>query len=297
MEVIPKAFYKIATRGIAPSSSTFDNKYITITMIDYGSFGDILKVRSPRDDKIYAMKQIAFRGQLRDDPYIVSEIMCLSELKHENVIRLHEILVKDGEIDIIMEYAENENLERYYTQVGIPSDEIIQDIYAQLLHGVNYCHSMNIAHRDLTPANILLTKDNVVKLADFGLAVRSLDEYGNQILCSDYLGNVGYLSPEVLSRQPFLPKPADIWSLGVVLLYLLYNDIPFKGYETRIIETQQNLNLNDFHNSNGNRMKHQPSSLSVVLERTLVVKWSDRADICELDRMWDQVDIQTGKFV
>ena len=77
-----------------------------------------------------------------------------------------------GNIGIIMEYAENENLERHLLANKDMECHIKYKIYSQVLHAVEYCHSMDVAHRDLTPANILLTKDLVVKIADFGLSVK-----------------------------------------------------------------------------------------------------------------------------
>ena len=145
--------------------------YHVLEMIDYGSFGDILKVKDDAKNKIYALKQIKYKGNFHDDPYIINEIYCLTHLKHKNIILMHEIIVDECEINIVMEYAENENLERYVVEHDL---EFVTKykIYSQVLQGVEYCHSMGIAHRDITPGNILLTNDMVVKLADFGLAVK-----------------------------------------------------------------------------------------------------------------------------
>ena len=149
--------------------------YEIIETIDYGSFGDILKVKSETDKNIYAMKQIRFRGNFQDDPYIISEIYCLTRLKHKNIIRMHEIIVDINEIEIIMEYAEKENIERYMcTNKNLEFHQKYK-IYSQILEGVKFCHAMDVAHRDLTPANILLTEDLVVKITDFGLAVKCFD--------------------------------------------------------------------------------------------------------------------------
>lgn len=146
--------------------------YNVLDMIDYGSFGDIYKVKNETDNKTYAMKQVKFRNNFHDDPYIMSEIYCLTNLKHKNIIQLHEIVVDINELHFIMEYAVNENLERYLSDHPDMDFHQRYKIYSQVLQGLQYCHSMDVAHRDLTPANILLTEDMVVKLADFGLSVK-----------------------------------------------------------------------------------------------------------------------------
>ena len=144
--------------------------YDILEMIDYGSFGDVYKVN--KDTETYAMKQVKFRNNFHDDPYIMSEIYCLTHLKHKNIIALHEIVVDVGELHFVMEYAANENLERYLTDHKDMDFHQRYKIFSQVLQGLQYCHSMDVAHRDLTPANVLLTDDLVVKLADFGLSVK-----------------------------------------------------------------------------------------------------------------------------
>lgn len=155
--------------------------YDILEMIDYGSFGDIFKVQSESDNKIYAMKQVKFRNHFQDDPFIMSEIYCLTHLKHKNIIKLHEIVIDVNELHFVMEYAVNENLERYLSEHPDMDFHQKYKIYSQVLQGVKYCHSMDVAHRDLTPANILLTEDMVVKLADFGLSVKCFS--GNRSTC------------------------------------------------------------------------------------------------------------------
>lgn len=267
-----------------------DQKYEIISeMIDYGSFGDIVKVNNKIDKKIYAMKRIKHRGHFEDDPYIISEIYCLTKLKHKNIILLNEIIIDSDEIRIVMEYAERENLERY-----ILSNENIEfhhkfKIYSQILEGVNYCHSMEVAHRDLTPANILLTNDFVVKIADFGLSVKCVDGDDRPMLCKDYLGRTAYLPPEVLSRTPFLPKPADIWSLGVTLLFLLFKTIPLQGFHEDVLADQLNHSWELFvvkQTKNGGQYNFDVFG---ILALHLALDPGQRIRISDLLRLWHSV--------
>ncbi|XP_045213494.2 5'-AMP-activated protein kinase catalytic subunit alpha-1-like [Mercenaria mercenaria] len=267
--------------------------YEIIEMIDYGSFGDILKVKSEKNNEIFAMKQIRFRGNFQDDPYIISEIYCLTRLKHRNIIRMSEIIIDVGadEINIIMEYAEKENIERYMcTNENLEFHQKYK-IYSQILEGVQFCHSMDIAHRDLTPVNILLTKDLVVKITDFGLAVKCFDDEDKPLLCSDYLGRASYLPPEVLSQKPFLPKPADIWSVGVTLLFILFQTIPFSGFHQDVLEEQMNNAWELFVHTQSEKLNNATLKPAIIdtLRSQLQLDSKLRKDICELIRLWHDV--------
>ena len=261
--------------------------YQRMKMIDYGSFGDIFVVRSKSQKKTFAIKQIKYRGSLQTNSYIINVMVCLSKLDHRNIIKMHEILVNDQIVNIVMDYAENESLERYVADVESVDENFLQNIYSQILLGVQYCHHMDIAHKDLNPSNILLTKDLIVKIADFGIAVNCSDLEGNPILCNDYLGNVAYLPPEVLMETPFYPKPVDIWSLGILLLYLFYQDIPYKGYQDEVIEKQLKEKWKVFIQDKDN-VKGRDRIVSVA-EQCLVITPKLRTNISDLTRLWDKV--------
>ena len=170
-----KTFELFQTQDPIKDIAESNNEYKVTEMIDYGSFGDIFKVRTLSDNMTYAMKQIKFRKDFRSDPYIMNELFCLTHLKHKNIILLHDIIVKDNEINLIMEYAANESLEKYLEDNADLEFHIKYKIYAQILKGVQFCHDNGVSHRDLTPSNILLTDELVVKIADFGLAVKCFE--------------------------------------------------------------------------------------------------------------------------
>lgn len=96
----------------------------------------------------------------------------------------------------------------------------------QILESVHHCHTNSIVHRDLKPENLLLAskmKNAAVKLADFGLAI---ELQGEQQAWFGFAGTPGYLSPEVLKKEPY-GKPVDIWACGVILYILLVGYPPF----------------------------------------------------------------------
>ncbi|WAR14542.1 SMKW-like protein [Mya arenaria] len=264
--------------------------YEVTEMIDYGSFGDIFKVKTVSDNKIYAMKQIKYRGLFQNDPYIMNEIYCLTHLKHKNIICLHEIIIDTDEIHIIMEYAANESLDKFLVDHKDMEFHHRYKLFSQTLQGVMYCHDMDVAHRDLTPSNILLTKDMVVKIADFGLAVKCFTESGEPVYCTDYIGHTSYLAPEVLSQNPFLPKPADLWSLGITLLFLIFYSVPYNGLQEDVLKDILRDTWTTFVES-----KSKTAGIVVkqdivnIVESCLRVKVNSRPSICDLIREWDNI--------
>ncbi|GFS19452.1 SNF-related serine/threonine-protein kinase [Elysia marginata] len=104
--------------------------------------------------------------------------------------------------------------------------------FTQVTSAVSFCHSMDLAHRDINPSNVLIFNKNLVKLADFGLCFRACREsnaqksIGSEFKCTDYLGNNHYLAPEVRRCEPFLALPADVWSLGCLLYFMLQANHP-----------------------------------------------------------------------
>nr|CAD7398824.1 unnamed protein product [Timema cristinae] len=135
---------------------------------------------------------------------------------------------------------EGDTLDHLATEAGVTGGELFEDIVArefyseadashciqQILESVNHCHTNGVVHRDLKPENLLLAskqKGAAVKLADFGLAI---EVQGEQQAWFGFAGTPGYLSPEVLKKEPY-GKPVDIWACGVILYILLVGYPPF----------------------------------------------------------------------
>lgn len=214
-----------------------ENAYVLLHKIDEGAFGEIFCVRGRKDKQLLAMKQILYRGDISSDPYIMHELRNLSNLKHKNIIMLMDVIITDKSVNLVMELAENGNLEEAVQGNKVASDQF-SHIFHQILSAVHFCHLNKVAHRDLTPCNILLTSQTSVRLADFGLSVPCRDSEGKVILCDDYLGHLHYSAPEVLKKTPHDPLLSDMWSLGVVLYFMIHSSVPFVGEEEDIISQQ-----------------------------------------------------------
>ncbi|XP_071132886.1 uncharacterized protein [Mytilus edulis] len=139
-----------------------------------------------------------FRGNLNEQTYIKNEIASLSCRRHENIISFREVLVKSEEVNILMEYADGGNLEDLISEHKTLCKTLIVDIFIQILKAVDFCHKNYIAHKDITPSNVLLLRNRTIKLADVGISMKYMSSAGQPLLCDDFLGNKLYCAPEVI---------------------------------------------------------------------------------------------------
>ncbi|XP_063447009.1 NUAK family SNF1-like kinase 2, partial [Mytilus trossulus] len=212
-----------------------------IGKISDGGFGEIYKVSSPTTDKILVLKHLKFRGNLNEQTYIKNEIASLSSLGHENIISFREVLMKSEEVNIIMEYADGGNLEDFISEHKTLCNTLVLDIFIQILKAVDFCHQNYIAHRDITPSNVLLLRKRTIKLADFGISMKCMSSAGQPLLCDDFLGNKLYCAPEVIRGIVHDAILADLWNLGVLLYFILFTKVPFCGYDEEILVQQQTI--------------------------------------------------------
>ncbi|MGH0147655.1 UNVERIFIED_CONTAM: hypothetical protein FKN15_031524 [Acipenser sinensis] len=147
-------------------------------------------------------------------------------LKHPNIVRLHDSISEEGFHYLLFDLVTGGELFEDIVAREYYSEADASQCINQILESVNHIHQHDIVHRDLKPENLLLAskmKGAAVKLADFGLAI---EVQGEQQAWFGFAGTPGYLSPEVLRKDPY-GKPVDIWACGVVLYILLVGYPPF----------------------------------------------------------------------
>jgi len=155
------------------------------------------------------------------------EIAVLTNISNPYIIQIHSILQRGPRVYMFMRYAENGDLLSHIKKYGETEEGNAKVWLRQIVDGLHYLHSKNIAHRDLKCENILLSRKYTVKIADFGFARYCTDSNGRRVLSSTYCGSAAYAAPEVVSGTPYNPKVADIWSLGVILYIILNASMPF----------------------------------------------------------------------
>ncbi|XP_064389369.1 calcium/calmodulin-dependent protein kinase type II subunit delta-like isoform X2 [Halichondria panicea] len=193
-----------------------------------GAFSIVKRCEHKVTGKQYAAKIINKRRlTARDMRKLEKEERICRHLKHANIVQLHDSLNDDNHHYLVFDMVTGGELFDEIVAREFYSERDASSCMQQVLESVEYCHQKNIIHRDLKPENLLLsskTKDAIVKLADFGLAVE-LDG-SNQSTWHGFAGTPGYLSPEVLKRAPY-HTPVDVWACGVILYILLVGYPPF----------------------------------------------------------------------
>ena len=167
---------------------------------------------------------------IEDKELVRIEIEILKLCHHPNIVRLLDHLENNDYIYIVTEYIGGGTLGQYLKKKKFNfSERQATNIMSQIANGVKYLHQYGIAHRDLKPDNIMITQQNdygVIKIMDFGLS-KILSP--NERMVDGY-GTLSYVAPEVLLRTPY-NKEVDIWSMGVILFYMLSGKLPFRGYK------------------------------------------------------------------
>ncbi|KAK4013079.1 hypothetical protein OUZ56_025319 [Daphnia magna] len=148
------------------------------------------------------------------------------KLQHPNIVRLHDSIQEESFHYLVFDLVTGGELFEDIVAREFYSEADASHCIQQILESVNHCHQNGVVHRDLKPENLLLAskaKGAAVKLADFGLAI---EVQGEQQAWFGFAGTPGYLSPEVLKKEPY-GKPVDIWACGVILYILLVGYPPF----------------------------------------------------------------------
>lgn len=169
---------------------------------------------------------------------VYREVEAMSRVAHPNVLRLlgvHDELEytkKDGSskkvIVIVLELATGGELFDFMMYTGCFSESVARAYFQQLVAGLEECHAQGVYHRDVKPENLLLDENFALKIADFGLSGLREGDDGAIAELYTQCGTRSYMSPEVLSCQPYEGAPADVWSAGVVLFIMLAGFPPFQ---------------------------------------------------------------------
>ena len=223
-----------ATRTLAGSAPAVEReklgRFENLGEIKRGGMGVIYRARDPILGRTVALKMIksaAFAGT-EDIERFLMEAKSVAQLKHDNIIKIHEFGQLDGQPYFTMDLAEfgslQDHLERFQRD---PRAAV--SLLAKVARAVHYVHEHKIVHRDLKPGNILLEDNDKPVVSDFGLA-KWLEGDADLTQPGGTPGTAAYMAPEQFTRPDAPPRPSiDVWAIGVILYQILNGQKPFSG--------------------------------------------------------------------
>nr|XP_037859727.1 serine/threonine-protein kinase Nek4 isoform X5 [Chlorocebus sabaeus] len=188
--------------------------YCYLRVVGQGSYGEVTLVKHRRDGKQYVIKKLNLRNaSSRERRAAEQEAQLLSQLKHPNIVTYKESWEGgDGLLYIVMGFCEGGDLYRKLKeQKGqlLPENQVVE-WFVQIAMALQYLHEKHILHRDLKTQNVFLTRTNIIKVGDLGIA-RVLENHCD--MASTLIGTPYYMSPELFSNKPYNYK-SDVWALG-----------------------------------------------------------------------------------
>uniref|UniRef100_A0A8C8EMX9 cyclin-dependent kinase n=1 Tax=Oncorhynchus tshawytscha TaxID=74940 RepID=A0A8C8EMX9_ONCTS len=194
--------------------------YVKLDKLGEGTYATVYKGRSKLTDNLVALKEIRLEHEEGAPCTAIREVSLLKDLKHANIVTLHDIIHTQKSLTLVFEYLDKD-LKQYLEDCGnsIHMHNVKLFLF-QLLRGLNYCHRRKVLHRDLKPQNLLINDRGELKLADFGLArAKSIPTktYSNEVV------TLWYRPPDILLGSTDYSTQIDMWRRG---------EMPFGTIET-----------------------------------------------------------------
>ncbi|XP_022086412.1 serine/threonine-protein kinase PLK4-like isoform X2 [Acanthaster planci] len=218
--------YRMTSRSLNSGMGESIKDYQVMNLLGKGGFACVYSAKATNTGQEVAIKMIDKKmmqaagmvGRVRNEV----EIQC--QLKHPSILELYSYFEDNNYVYLVLEMCHNGEMNRYLkTHNKVLTEEEARHCLKEIVLGMLYLHSHGILHRDLTLANILLTKDMHCKIADFGLAAKlNMPNEKHYTMC----GTPNYISPEIATRSAH-GLESDVWSLGCMLYTFLAGRPPF----------------------------------------------------------------------
>ncbi|TFK24462.1 Pkinase-domain-containing protein [Coprinopsis marcescibilis] len=202
-------------------------RYAKLEKVGEGTYGVVYKAKDNNTNTIVALKKIRLEAEDEGVPSTaIREISLLKELKDDNIVKLLDIVHADENLYLVFEFLDVD-LKRFIetgNQNRNPiTPALVKKFTHQLISGLAYCHAHRILHRDLKPQNLLINKENNLKLADFGLARAfgiPMRTYTHEVV------TLWYRAPEVLLGGRHYSTSLDMWSVGCIFAEMAMQGAP-----------------------------------------------------------------------
>ncbi len=209
-----------------------------LQILGKGSYGFVAKIRSLKNKKIYAMKQIDLSklGSEKEKQLCINEVSLLKDLNHPNINKYYKTINLNNCLYIIMEFMDNGDISGFINahkkfQKPVKEEEV-WNILLQSMNALEYLHKKKVIHRDIKPANLFMTNDKIIKIGDFGVSakmeslktsIRDQGTFNNTVV-----GTPLYMSPEMINNEEYDEKN-DIFSMGCTFHEICFFSLPYKS--------------------------------------------------------------------
>ncbi|XP_069683771.1 cyclin-dependent kinase 1 [Periplaneta americana] len=202
--------------------------FLKIEKIGEGTYGVVYKGKNKKTGQIVAMKKIRLENEDEGIPSTaIREISLLKELQHPNIVALEDVLMEESRLYLIFEFL-SMDLKKYLDSLGSSKmdPKLVKSYLYQITQAILFCHQRRVLHRDLKPQNLLIDKNGVIKVGDFGLGRAfgiPVRVYTHEVV------TLWYRAPEVLLGSSRYSCPVDMWSIGCIFAEMATKKPLFQG--------------------------------------------------------------------
>ncbi|XP_018568189.1 cyclin-dependent kinase 1 [Anoplophora glabripennis] len=203
--------------------------FLKIEKIGEGTYGVVYKGKNKKTGELVAMKKIRLESEDEGIPSTaIREISLLKELRHPHIVSLEDVMMEENRLYLIFEFL-SMDLKKYLDKIEqgkVMDPRLVKSYLYQINEAILFCHQRRVLHRDLKPQNLLITRDGVIKVADFGLGRAfgvPVRVYTHEVV------TLWYRAPEVLLGSARYSCPIDIWSLGCIFAEMATKRPLFQG--------------------------------------------------------------------
>lgn len=204
------------------------DRYEIVEKIGAGGMSIVYKAKCNKLQRFVAIKVL--REEFVTDEAFVqkfkSEAFSAGSLSHPNIVSIYDVGQEDDLHYIVMEYVEGQTLKEYIEQNGPLAPNVTLEYGIQIVSALRHAHNKHVIHRDIKPQNILITHDQMLKVADFGIA-KAVDS-STIVATGNAIGSVHYFSPEQ-AKGKYVNETSDLYSCGIVLFEMATNHLPFQA--------------------------------------------------------------------
>lgn len=249
------------------------NNYKFTALIGHGGFAEVYLVEHIRFARQYCAKVMTFdpSEMTHKSEAFESEINALTLLDHPHILRLYDHFIIGNQLYMILEYCPNGSLHDEIKKTNGLSFERFVSFGNQIVDALTYCHSRNIAHRDIKPGNVLLDQCKKVRIADFGLSLKTVAGQ----LHRSFGGSFVYTAPEIFQKKAHDPMMGDAWALGVMFATMISGSSPWQCDslgELKQLAAQGNYRIK----------KNIPDVVGDLIKRMIVVDPNQRLTMAQI---------------